>query len=264
MTELENTLLIVQLIMCILGLSALIIVIPTFLLAKELRSHPGTLIMCICLLEFSLFYYAFFLYFISNDHLKHYKGLNIALFCSRLIDISTFHIIHIDDYDILLFIELVADNIILKMLLMYYEFLSVDVVLVIRNPFYSPARRSKIYHLSAILFPLIAFLAVGGMNIYIYIYLALLITDQKTAGLILSYSIDLPLSGILVLSSIGSFIYSQIYLNQLKIQAQYKTNFLCKMRVYQIFSLIYGSCVFIRSLIGLKYKYDYYFQFTLV
>ena len=151
--EIDQGVVLFAVLMCVFGMLFLLLAIPTFLI-KELRSHPGSLILACCLLEFSLYYYACFDYIhIFNRHVGKIFPFDLFQFYSDLIHISTARNIHLNE-NVVRAINHIFIQAILEIINLYYLCLSIDLVLIIRNPFYSPNKRVKIYHCVSLLIPI--------------------------------------------------------------------------------------------------------------
>ena len=170
--EIEN-LLTLEGILSLVCMICLFLVIISFLFSKMLRTHSGSLIMMCCISEMLYFYGTCIR--VSADLYYHGKlDFNIYKIIIQIYNIfftlgfGHMQIHHLNNF----LITFVSTMIIISAL--YYICISVDLILIIRNPLYSPSRRIKIYHFCCLFVPLFFILPIHLVemsNIYIYIYI---------------------------------------------------------------------------------------------
>ena len=140
-------------IIYVLGFVSIFCLLLTFFSSKVLRSHPSNLIMCCCIAELAFTYSIIMLYWQAFTILD-IEGLNTFYPTFEIIEICTFGAIRMGDatfaylFDLMLWFPLITAHI-------YYTCLSIDIILIIRNPFYPPERRDKKYHFAALTIPTI-------------------------------------------------------------------------------------------------------------
>ena len=164
--------------LAIVTIISLAIVILSFLAGKVLRAHPGLLIMAPCTAMLTAFYFLLFFNLQSLSKNSPHNGIYyhdpFPPIC-KLIKFVTFGELNISEQGLMTFYGILA-VLLMDIGFLYFVFLSLDMILVIRNPFYSPARRSKYYHIFALALPLLNIPAViyGGqsklLKIIIYSY----------------------------------------------------------------------------------------------
>ena len=162
-----------ELIIVGIGIFLLSLVVPSFTISRMLRSHPGSLILGISICEIIRYYEVFWLLLLLLLKKQDYgDGFDLFAQCAHLIDTLSLGFITLTSGD-LVQIALSTLYISLRVMLCYYFFLAIDLILLLRNPFYSPGRRSLLYHLISILVPLCIFfpLYILTSKIYIYIYI---------------------------------------------------------------------------------------------
>ena len=150
----------------VLGILCLVFIIPTFLFWKVLRSHPGTIILTCCLIELA-YCYGGLIIGLVNLYYMQLIDFNIIKFYDDLIQIFSFRKLNLTDSYLQIYLHS-SYWLMLFMLDLYYICLSIDIILILRNPFYSPVRRLKIYNLFSLSLPILYFLT---SKIYIYIYI---------------------------------------------------------------------------------------------
>ena len=146
----------------VIGAVSISFLLLTFFSSKVLRGHPSTLIMCCCITELAFAYSMIIVYWQAFTVLD-IQGFDTFYFTYDIFHTCTFGLIKMTDNGIeyLLTIMLWFP---LFMTHIYYICLSIDIVLLIRNPFYPPERRAKKYHMAAFLIPTI----IAIISIYIY------------------------------------------------------------------------------------------------
>ena len=157
-------------ILQIIGMISLTLIIPTFLISKITRTHPGPLIMVCCFIELSFYYTGFFNYFYLLSTYQYFS-FNIYTLFKHWAKIFSFGGISVTEEQIMCYVT-AFDSTMLYILDIYNICLCLDILLTIRNPFYSSARRMKYYHIFSILIPLLVFFPnelYSASNIYIYI-----------------------------------------------------------------------------------------------
>ena len=139
-----------------IGILCLVLIIPSFLFSKELKAHPGSLILGMCLAEITMYYGYFWMMMLILDRNGEW-GVNIFKFISETLGYLSQGIIHPTEGTIFLLSSTFSSTC-LEISVWYYAFISLDVVLLLRNPFYSPQRRIILYHFCAVIIPLSLFL----------------------------------------------------------------------------------------------------------
>ena len=160
--SLEITLIEINCIICGLGIFCLLLVIPIFLLSKRLRSHPGSIILASCICELMLYYFVLVAYIDALNYTSIYE------FCADSLNAFTYEYTHISPQSLIHFSVLTIGTL-LQILYFYYFFLSLDLILLIRNPFYSPIKRLRIYHASSLIIPIFIIMPYNYCNTLLYI-----------------------------------------------------------------------------------------------
>ena len=160
----------VTFILNIIGIISLIFLIPTFFISKVLRSHPGKIILYCCITELA-FCYSLFIMYLRTFYLLDVISFDIYEYGSIVLNKCTFQIYNFSNENVY-FSYILSFTLWLSLFIfhIYYTCLSLDLILIIRNPFYPPDRRIKIYHFCAIGIPLLTASISKLKHIYIYIY----------------------------------------------------------------------------------------------
>ena len=139
---------------CLLGIVSVLFMLPTFLISKLLRAHPSKLILYCCIGELAYCYTAILLYFMYIYELSEGASFDLYEMSSYVVTKCTFGVIHMSTIYITNMLNYI--NILSIMIVhMCYICLSLDLILIIRNPFYPAHRRMKIYSATSFLLPLI-------------------------------------------------------------------------------------------------------------
>ena len=155
----------------ILQILILLFAISLFYSTKVLRYHPGALILSICMAELAntYFYSIFYLYDLDQHRIQRifiHEFFNYALYAFSLGSLNLSEKYFNDIGYVFMYYSG-------HILYCYLICFVVDIVLTIKNPFYSPSSRIKIYHISSIVSSTILWLPFELLdkctNIYIYI-----------------------------------------------------------------------------------------------
>ena len=137
-----------------IGSVSIFFLLLTFLSSKVLRGHPSTLIMGCCITELGFAYSMMMVYWQAFTVLG-IQGFDTFYLTYNIIHTCTFGLIQMND-EIIQYLLTIMLWFPWFMTHIYYICLSIDIVLIIRNPFYPPQRRAKIYHIAAILIAIIS------------------------------------------------------------------------------------------------------------
>ena len=226
----------------IFGMICLLIVIPTFLISKTLRSHPGSIILSCCIIEF-IYYYGGFICLTYGMYEIDYISFNIYDCFIPAIHYCTFGIISPTINSISNYVQMVC-GIMIIWLEIYYICLSLDIILIIRNPLYSPIKRVKLYHITSISFTLLIIFPLELVTFLNPITEKEILSDTErlfVASILLT--IALITTTILFVTSTGSLIFSYLKIKKLILNFKQKRNLLRKIMIYQIFAIIFSLCL---------------------
>ena len=233
-------------ILQMIGMLCLLLAIPTFLISKVLRTHPGSLILMCCIVEF-IYYYTGFL--VLSATLNHFNKIDFDIIAILIptINTLTFGIIQLNQKEIYIYLTAVTGTCVF-ILEAYNICLSLDIILIIRNPLYSPSRRVYLYHFCCIFFPLtIIFITSLMMNVE-YIFDPHIDNNQtKYLGLALVI-IGVIIATILFAVGSGTLIFSFHKIKKLVLESKQKRILLWKILIYQIFALIYSFCLMVLNI----------------
>ena len=225
-----------------LGMICLLLVIPSFSISKMLRSHPGSLVLAISLCETSRYYLVFWILL-----LHFHQG---QTFDYDLLSHST-HLLRLMSFDIfapskqnLIFLALYVFFLCLRIMLLYYFFMALDLVLLLRNPFYPPERRKWLYHLVAIGVPLFILLPLSIISSIIYIYIYNYLVHVKDENIfpekdMFEICLDIVYTLIIGIVCVFALIYSHIKMNQIAMPKSTKYAFILKTNTYLIVGIVY-------------------------
>ena len=154
-----------------IGIICLCAITPSYIYWKELKAHPGSLILGICIAEIAMYYGYFWMMLRILDILEHPLGFNMYVYIYHLFNYLSGNSLHFTQGTIFTLTTTIASSA-LEISMFYYAFISIDIVFLLHNPFYSPEWRTILYHIFALLLPLSIFLPfrVTAIGIYIYIY----------------------------------------------------------------------------------------------
>ena len=160
-------------VLSIIGLICSILIIVSFTFSKELRSHPGEIILLASIVDCVLFYIGFFIFHFMTDLIDDLNDQNIFSYIANLLNVLTGSIW---DKHSLFELNFALSSTCFEITNIYYLFICLDVILTLRNPFYTPKKRCKIYHMIAFAFPLLVFFPIklygyGIYSLYVYIYI---------------------------------------------------------------------------------------------
>ena len=133
-----------------IGFFSVGLTILTILVSKKLRFHPGWIILGLCFSELYMYYGSFWM---MQRMLVDRGGFDLFLHIGNNIPLGI-------SPPLLFEITSCTVSAVLEVSMLYYMFISLDVVFLIRNPFYSPQRRVIMYHVVAIILPFITFLPI--------------------------------------------------------------------------------------------------------
>ena len=146
----------------ITGMICLSLIIPSFIFLKELKAHPGSLILAMCFSELIIYYGSFWILLLILE-LAGESSLNIFHFTSQaLIYLSDGLLAPAEETLFKISISLVSAF--TEVSFLYYGFISIDVLLLLRNPFYSPHRRTIFYHILAFTIPFLSYIPLRLTN----------------------------------------------------------------------------------------------------
>ena len=238
-------------ILVIIGCICLLLVLPTFILSKVLRTHPGSLILMCCIFEFLYFYVGFLS---ISDILYQSDLINFDTFGYLIQTCNTLAFPFFCPTQKILFILLSSVSGTTLLILDCYNIcLSLDIILIIKNPLYSPARRVKLYHLFSIVLPLIIVCPAQFFFNNNYVYFKEGNIHQKISyegkiwGLVL-VMLSLLMAGILFFVSYISLVISYLEIKKLVMKPKQRRNLRWKFMIYQIFALFYSLCLIIMDL----------------
>ena len=233
----------------ITGMLCLLLAIPTFLISKVLRTHPGSLILMCCIVEF-FYYYMGFLLMSATLYNFHKIDFDIFGILVPTIHTLTFGIIQLNPNGLQLYIFLTAVAGTSVLILDAYNIcLSLDIILIIRNPFYSPSRRVYLYHFCSLIFPLTIIFPISLFMSIGYPFETGAKIPSKTRYLgIIIVLIGLLMAASLVITSSGALIFSFHKIKKLVLKSKQKRMLLWKIVIYQIFALIYSTCLLVLNI----------------
>ena len=131
--------------------------ISTFFISKKYRSHPGSLVLGLCFSELFRYYANFWIMEETLASLTTEQGFNFFERTSCWFKELSFGILDPGENNLYTMTSCIS-AMCLEIGNIYYMFISVDIFLLLRNPFYSPKRRIFLYHVIAISLPLSIFL----------------------------------------------------------------------------------------------------------
>ena len=225
--------------MLISGMAAL-----SFLQSPRLRAHPGPLIIMICLTEcFSCFYEMLWGLGIPSPifslYQMHFGG-----------DIDTNISICFLNNTLYFYFEMST--------MIYNIALSLDITLVLYNPFYPPRNRLKYYHLAAFLIPLIVTLATLSLTLSRASCVLLTGLTLQDAITIKCYVIDSFLFIFITTSIISYYFTSSRLLKNELLDRRTKTTFVRKNVLYVLALVTVWSVNIIADILKLIWNYGKY------
>ena len=234
----------------IAGMISLLLAIPTFLISKVLRAHPGSLILVCCIVEFFYYYMSFLLFAATLNH-NQIIDFDVNAIIIPTIRTVTFHILDPNPNGQELYVYFTSlTGTALLILESYNICLSLDILLIIRNPLYSPSRRVKLYHFCSLFFPLAIILPISIlMNLHSSVnsFNESISLRTKYLGFAIVF-IGLIMAASLFIISCGTLIFSYIKIKKLVLNIKQKRILLWKIMIYQIFALVYSLCLIILNI----------------
>ena len=254
MIEIDTVLILLKIgcVLSVIGMICLGLVIPSFYLSKELKAHPGSLILGLSYSELIMYYGVFWMYmYVLN--IKDEGGYDIFKWVSHTMGYLSYDFILIPPENLFSLTSTFVATC-LEISVTYYAVISLDVIFLFRNPFYIPNRRIKILHFFSIIIPLTIFLPlrIYALGNFIYIYIYILIGSSAKMTQILpgievplkdqwAQYLDITIDLIVIIIIIFSMIFSYIRMKKLNTPKHQKTIFLFKITFYTIIGLCYCS-----------------------